>query len=245
MSGRWKTRKSKTPRTQSPSLRETFGEMILKKGSVLYHTSEEPFKRMSTKPMLFLSFHPSEWEGFSDNYITRVTLLKDVSLFFMIGGLYKSRVIPLLDKLINNPGANLLKQNDTNLECYANHLKQNKFDGWFSTIEGKHAVEVALINNDNFFSYSKSEPLIRNWNIGNYANNNNTFVPKKWGIKYPLCSLSNIIVFNINRRYKSEIDAYIKYGKNTYPNEYALQVIFETAQFNYHPGSDKFNIWTC
>lgn len=243
MSVTWKTRKSKS-RSQAVSLRETFGEVILTKGSVLYHTSEEPFKRRAKKPMLFLSFYPSEWEGFSDNYITRVTLLKDVSLFFMVGGLYKSRVIPLLDKLINNPGANLSKQNDTNLECYVKQLKHENFDGWFSSIEGKHAIEVALINDESVFSYSKSEPLKRNWNIGNYANND-TFVPKKWGEKYPICSSTHEITMNLNNRYKPDIDVYIKYGKNTYPNEYVLQVILDRAYIKYHPGSDKFNIGSC
>ena len=194
--------------------------------------------------MLFLSFHPSEWEGYSDNYITRITLKKDVSLLFMVDGFYKSRVLPLLDKLINEPGSNLAKQNDTNLVCYVNHLKNESYDGWFSSIEGKHAIEVALINDDTLIDFAKSERLKRNWNIGNYANND-TFIPKKWGTMYPVCTVTIPAIFNINERYKDQISKYIKYGKNTYPNEYTLQVIFENAIINYFKGSDKFLIWKC
>jgi hypothetical protein len=45
-------------------MKKSYGEVILKGGSILYHTSDEPFelKGSTIKPMLFLTFHPSEWD---------------------------------------------------------------------------------------------------------------------------------------------------------------------------------------
>ena len=65
-------------------LRDKYGEMIIKKGTVLYHTSDNQFTINNSKPMLFLTFHPSEYIRGSDSFITRIALNKDFSLFFMI-----------------------------------------------------------------------------------------------------------------------------------------------------------------
>ncbi len=63
------------------STRNSYGEMILKKGTRLYHTSKKIFEYNPEKPMLFLTFHPSEWEN---EYITIIELKKDISLLFMV-----------------------------------------------------------------------------------------------------------------------------------------------------------------
>ena len=42
-------------------LKESYGKMKMKKGSVLYHTSENKFVVDIKKLFLFLTFHPSEW----------------------------------------------------------------------------------------------------------------------------------------------------------------------------------------
>jgi hypothetical protein len=44
-------------------MKELYGEVILKKGFILYHTTNEIFsnKPMNEFPMLFCTFHPSEW----------------------------------------------------------------------------------------------------------------------------------------------------------------------------------------
>jgi len=44
-------------------LRQIYGEIILKKDSILYHTSDEPYtyKSENEKPFLFCSWHLSEY----------------------------------------------------------------------------------------------------------------------------------------------------------------------------------------
>jgi hypothetical protein len=225
------------------NLKTTYGQVILKKGTILYHTSQEKFNPNPGKPMLFLTFHPSEWDAFGDMYITRVELLKDVSLLFMIGGFHNMRVLPLLDTLINKPGANLEKQNDNNLRCYVKKLKSDNFDGWLSSIEGKAAVEVALNNDLSVFKCHESEPIRHNWTNGNYIND--MFIPKKWGEKYTISTRKFPAIFIINSLYKPQIEIYIYNGIRNYPNEYALQVVLENADITYFDNPIVDLKWDC
>jgi hypothetical protein len=62
---------------------KSYGEVILKKDFILYHTSDNIFLNKPKHPMLFCTFHPSEW-FYGEDFITTIKLKKDVSLFFMI-----------------------------------------------------------------------------------------------------------------------------------------------------------------
>ena len=224
-------------------LRNVYGEMILPKGTMLYHTSEEPFTHKPTKPMLFCTFHPSEWEGLN-TYVTRIVLKKDVSLFFMISGFRKTFVHSLLDVLINKPGNNLAKMNDTNLSCYVKHLKQEQFNGWISTIEGKSTVEVALINDSSVFEVSESEELHRNWRNANNANN--IITHKNWGSVYPITTAQNPAILNLNERFKNDVESYKLYAlTSTFPLEHTFQVVISNAVIRYFPGPNTYIGWNC
>ena len=59
-------------------LKKSYGVMKIKEGSILYHASDKKFKYNTNKPMLFCTFHPSEWYS---KYITRIRIKKDISLF--------------------------------------------------------------------------------------------------------------------------------------------------------------------
>jgi hypothetical protein len=228
---------------RTPSLRSVFGEMILKKGSILYHTSEDVFSYRADKPMLFCTFHPSEWEGINE-YVTRITLKKDVSLLFMVGGFKKTYVHSLLDTLIGAPGGNLAKMYDTNLACYSQHLRKDSFDGWFSSIEGKADVEVALINDSRIFDFSESEELTRNWKNSN--NYNNTITLKNWGTRYPISTMTQPAILNLHERFRDQIKAYDDYGKGSkFPLNHVFQVILSNAQVHYHSGPTVFISWRC
>ena len=55
----------------------SYGEIIFKKGSIIYHTSNEIFslKNDDEYPMLFCTLHPSEWY-YGEEYITFLSLKK-------------------------------------------------------------------------------------------------------------------------------------------------------------------------
>jgi hypothetical protein len=50
--------------------------MIIKEGSILYHTSDEIFKNRS-KRMLYCKFHPSEYTG-NNKYLHFIRIKRDI-----------------------------------------------------------------------------------------------------------------------------------------------------------------------
>jgi hypothetical protein len=85
--------------------------MVIKKDSVLYHTSDEEFipKVISEKPMLFCTFHPSEYTG-DNKYVHYVKIKKDISLLFMIEYIGSIKIYSSLPNIINHPNKNLAKK---------------------------------------------------------------------------------------------------------------------------------------
>lgn len=226
-------------------LRRYYGEVILKKDLIIYHTSEELFTYRDDKPMLFCTFHPSEWDGIND-YVNFIKLKRDVSLLFMIESFRKTYIFSSLHKFISSPNENLAKKNDNNLICFSKELKKGLFDGWFTSIENKATIEIALLNDLNLFEVIKIEDLQRNWRNGNYLNNNITI--KNWGEKYKIYTMDYPVIFNINYKFKIFIDEYIKYHKNSnFPNEFVFQVILNNSIINYHKSYNSLiNIqWKC
>ena len=232
--------RTRTRKSRPQSLRKVYGEVILKKGSILYHTSQEPFIYRAEKPMLFCVFHPSEWEHIN-NYVTRIELQREVSLLFMIDGFEKIHVFSALNTLIDKPGLNLAKMFDGNLACYSQKLRDEGLDGWFSSIENRGTVEIALVNNSSIFSSSSSEILRRNWRNSN--NLNNIVTTKNWGTLYPICTT---IYLNINERFRRHIETYNKRNIDSiFPNDFIFQILLANANITYHTSLLHFKHWTC
>jgi hypothetical protein len=227
-------------------MKNIYGEVIIKKNSILYHTSEEIFsyKNYTEKPMLFCTFHPSEWDRIND-YVTFIKLKRDISLLFMIEKFKKKYIFSSLSSFINNKNENLAKKYNSNLYCFVNELKHENFDGWFTSIENKSTVEVSLINNLDLFETIKTEELKRNWRNAN--NLNNIITIKNWGNKYPICSIKKNIIFKLNERYKKIIEDYINYGlKSDFPYDNVLNIIFDNAEFYYSKYDSNYQIkWKC
>ena len=240
------TQQSQTRKVKIKSpLRAAYGEVILKKGTTLYHTSLAPFIPRPDKPMLFLAFHPSEWAVSNSSYVTRVILKKDVSLLFMINIIHRRRVFPLLNTLIGRPGNNIPKRFDSNLACYAEYLKRERFDGWLSSIEGRSSIEVAILNDPALYQTIDCEPVVQDWNYGSVdMKAENVIIPKCWGEKYPVAKYP--VEFRIHNRYKPMIESYICDGEND--DCYALQLILKNAILRYHTAPDPVPntiAWPC
>ena len=214
-------------------LRSNYGEMIIKKDSVLYHTSDEEFipKVINEKPMLFCTFHPSEYTG-DNKYVHYVKIKRDISLLFMIEYIGNIKIYSSLSNIINHPNKNLAKKHNNILQIIVDILKKENFNGWFSSIENKGFVEVALINDKNIFNIIETKNLNRNWRNGN--NLNNRVITKNWGKTYEICTIERPIILNIHERYKDMILQYIAYEKQSkYPKEYIFQVIIGNAFIYY------------
>jgi hypothetical protein len=235
-------------------LKEKYGSVLLKKNTILYHTTDQfcektqncedshivsnsqyetdkEFHCNPNKPLLFLTFHPSEWEG-ANYYVVKIILKKDIELLFMISGFRKHFIYSSLNELNNNRNIMSKLSNKKKL-CIVKKLKDEKLDGWFSSIENKSQIEVALINDNELFTIISFEKLTRNWRNGN--NLNNKLTCKNWGTKYEISTLYLPVIFDINERYKLMIEEYIKYGlESNFPYEYILQVILKNAIIKYH-----------
>ena len=76
--------------------RKQYGEMIIKEGSILYHTSDHKFKYKDDKPVLFCTFHPSEYTGYN-KYLHYVIIKRDISLLFMISHIDEIKIYSSLN----------------------------------------------------------------------------------------------------------------------------------------------------
>ena len=218
-------------------LKESYGKMKMKKGSVLYHTSENKFVKDLNKPFLFLTFHPSEWD-IMNKYVTIIRIKKDITLLFMIEGFKNARIYSCLNTFTKHPNLNLAKKYDNNLMCYREELKKELYDGWFTSIENKTSVEVGLINDSKNYEVLKTERLKRNWG---YKNNK-----KSWGTIYPICTIEQPVKLKLNLRYKSMIEEYKKYEKKSkYLLDNVFQIILENARIYYHKGELEEIEWKC
>ena len=92
-------------------LRDIYGEMIIQEGCILYHTSDNLFEYNNKKPMLFCTFHPSEYTG-DNKYLHFVRIKKDISLLFMVDNINRIKIYSALENLIDHPNKNLAKKHD-------------------------------------------------------------------------------------------------------------------------------------
>jgi len=224
---------------------KSYGKVIIQKESILYHTSDESFnyKSKNDKPMLFCTFHPSEWDV-TNEYITFIKLKKDVSLLFMIDKCNKSKIFSSLNLFTNHPNLNLAKKHNNQLFCYVKELMKENLDGWMTSIENKTTIEVSLINDSNIFEQIKTEKLKRNWRNGNF--NEDEKKMKIWGKKYPICTIEKSVILFLNDRYKKMIEDYKKYEINSgYYKEYIFQVLLDNCNIYYHNGDLEKITWNC
>ena len=188
-------------------LKSTYGSLIIKKDTILYHATDEEFTYKSEKKLLYTTFHPSEWIGYDSEYIVRILLKRDIEVLFFITGFRKHYV--------------LSNQAEKKSTAFLKNL-----DGWLASIENRSHVEVAILNDPAIFEAISFEPLRKNWRNGNCLGG----IPecKNWGTLYPISSRTIPVVYF--KKYRRFIEEYIQYGlESKYPFEYALQVILENA----------------
>jgi len=218
-------------------LQNNYGEIIIKEGSIIYHTSDddEPFQYRYDKAFLFCIIHPSELY-YRDEYVTLNKLKKDVSLLFMIEDCKKLKILSSLNILTNHTYLTSAKLKKEQFVSYVEELKKENFDGWFTSIDNRAAVEIALINDKNIFDVIKTEKLNPYWRRGYY--NNDTIVIKDWRTKYPVCCIEKPVILNIHNRFEIMIQKYLEVEvESGFIKEYTFQVLLDNAIIKYHEGS--------
>lgn len=209
-------------------MKESYGELILTKGSILYcsscYTYDEIIKKRNIIPFLYyVFFRPNELDESLNLY--KITLKKDISLFFDIE--FSNSTYPLL----RSPLKYIINNIDMNEKLSIN-LKKHNFDGYFGTrFNISDKVQITLFNNENIF------------NIENEYYNTNMVYNNEYNLKYSPCFIENKSIMNINKRYEEDIQKYMNYIKNkkdihNYIN-INLYLLIEYSVINYHNGEKK------
>ena len=190
---------------------KNYGIVILKKDSILYHTSSE--KNLSNisekdKFFLFCSFHPSEY-GANSNYVHFIRLKQDVKLFFMIDNIRNNNLV-FLDSSFkyfferNKINLSFINKNKQLKFIYI--LKTRKFNGWFSSINDTSVnIEIALFNDKSLYDFVETRELILDWNNWN----GKTKYLDTW-YTYKITTLNKPITLIINDKYKNNINKLIE-----------------------------------
>ncbi len=226
-------------------MEETYGKLVLPKGSILYHTSKNPFETKSeeTFPMLFCVFHPSDYEN---NFVTKIVLKKDISLFFAI-----DFVREIIDKKKISTPINVMKKITKSdffikyvefvknyLSFFSNELKKNNFDGWVGLPKIGFFVEVCLINNEDIFEVLSSEHLIVDYQKESINFQTKEILQKNWGQQYSICFEKINIKLCLNIRYEKRINLYKKnMKKKKFKHSNTLELLIENSEITYHNGN--------
>ncbi len=213
---------------------ERYGSMMIKKGSIFYHINDEKqfeYKEKNEKPLLFCTFHPSEWSF--GKYVHYIKLERDVRLLFMVDDIQHNRIYSALPDIIKNSRENLSKMNIVVQKRMKKMLKKEYFDGWFTSIENKPTVEVAFLNSRNIYSCINSHKMKIYWrNCNQY---NNIIQMKEWGKFYEISFIEKRIKLRVNERYQKIFEKYKKNEKKSkFLSNYIFQLILDYANIKYH-----------
>ena len=218
------------------TLIKNYGIMVLRKGTILYHTSDEDklFNTNNTDiKFLFCSFHPYDY-GFNSKYVYIIELKKEIKLFFLIDRFNNNKTPKFnssFSKLLDFPKKNLSylklnkrKNNKKKFNKFTNVLEKQKFDGWFSSINDYgYNLEVALFNGKSLYNIIQRNDINININNTNYNKTNFNISTKNYPIK-----------LIINNKYKNNIDNILNKFKNkNYEPSTIFEIIISNAEIFY------------
>jgi len=216
---------------------EDYGIMILKKDSILYHTSEINLSGIynKSKQFIFCSFHPYDYEGHNSKYVNLIKLKKDVKLFFMISKLKidksNKRLISSFSNFFNTNKTDLISIDKKKIIEFKKKLISKKLNGWFSSIEDKTGIEVALINSKKIYECNRVNNFNSNWNFIYGENNNNSYL--NFGMKYKICTIENPAILILNEKFKKEIEKFKKRISKDFLPTSIIEIVLHNAIISY------------
>jgi hypothetical protein len=212
-------------------LKSKYGKIKIKKGSILYQISDEEIRYTNTQeqPLIYCLFHPSE-DYTSEKYVSFIKIKKTLSLLFMIKDIKRVCIETAFNDITGLDSLNYAKKNSNQMIDLIDKLKNEKLDGWITSINDRLKIELAIINNVDNYKIIKTKIAKRYWSSGYYKNNE--YIPKIYGFQYPICSIYKPIKFRLNKKYKKIIEKYVRI--KIYCNEYTFKFILKNANIKYY-----------
>jgi hypothetical protein len=208
-------------------MKQSYGELILPKDSILYCSSCYTYNEIIEKKdkiqfLYYVFFHPNELN--QSLYLYKLTLKKDISLFFDIEfiDIIYPKLKSVLKYIINNHEMN---------KILSINLKKNNFDGYIGCrFNVSNKLHITIFNDNNIF-YIQDENYDKKMIYNDIYNN-----------KYIQCFIEKKATLNINKRYEEHIEKYIN-DDNNYKN-INFFLLIKKSIINYHYGEKKdlFNI---
>lgn len=230
--------------------KQSYGEVILKKGTRLVQCSLTPQSSLPDSVLLRLVLHPSEGllrhpneEFYSDvqSYVTTVELVQDVSLFFMIEKLTPYMIRSSFSSHTGLPYAppNLT---DIHSTTWLTHLAKEGFHGWL-TVRDRYVLEVGLRNDSTLLRFIECSPLQATWRNAT-VDDTQTVIPKRWGTRYPISTDLLPATCHLNRRFEAQIQIVLDVNQNEDPGGTACIRFLEAATLYYRDAPVQQIRWT-
>lgn len=189
----------------SDSIRMSGAVLILQKGTVLYS-----IRTNVEKSWMLLVFHPSEGYRSSEDFVTPVELLQDVTLEFRIKNMRHMRLFAASEPDIH--------------PCE---------DGWITSVDNQEKVRIFMRNDPTVLGVIGFEPMDWSWRNGRIAHDGGSLVPKDWGTAYPIGTVSCPAKFRLPLSFKQKIEEYKADVERDDPEGAAFYMVLKNAEIEY------------
>ena len=118
------------------------------------------------------------------------------------------RLISSFSNFFNTNKTDLISVDKNKIIEFKKKLISKKLNGWFSSIEDKTGIEIALINSKKIYEFERVNNFNSNWNFIYGENNNNSYL--NFGMKYKICTIENPAILILNEKFKKDIEKFKK-----------------------------------
>jgi hypothetical protein len=180
------------------------GEIILQKGTVLYS-----IRTRLEKSWMLLVFHPSEGYRSSEDFVTPVELLRDVTLEFRVKNIRHMRLFAAPEPEVH--------------PCE---------DGWITSVDNQGKVKIYVRNDPTVIRVIGFLPVDWSWTNGT-IDEDGSLIPKNWGTAYPIGTVSRPAKFRLPLHFKQKIEEYKAGIERDDPEGTAFYRVLKNAVIEY------------
>ena len=183
-------------------MKQSYGELILPKDSILYcasiNTNNIIHNNCNLSILHNIFFHPCEYQ--IGHRLYKITLKKDISLFcdFNIE-LYRNNKF-----IIRSFFKKIIKDYEI-YKIILSKLKKYNYNGYIQPQYGKYEKSEIFLFDDKDFFEIENEEYVQSWKNEN--------IIKYYG-NYPICFMKYKAFLILNKKYEEQINLYLEFMKD-------------------------------